>query len=86
MPLVHERRQLFDQVGDTGGIFRLALDQQVAALRADTDVEQRFEIAEVIVVRPDEGFQGGLGDRDLAHRGVRNSRISLDYSYLQDRS
>ena len=62
----------------------LAFDDELVALRADANVEQRFEVAEVFVVGPEEGLEGGLGDGNLTQRRGWNSRISLCYSYLPE--
>lgn len=61
-----------------------ALDEQIAPLSANADVQYGLEIAEVIVVGPDECLQLRLGDRDLTLWGGRNSGISFSCSHLPE--
>jgi hypothetical protein len=82
--LPYQGSQLRDELGDARGVLGLAFDNQIIPLRLDVDVEECFEVAEVFVLRPEEGLDGGLGDRDLAQRNSGDSRISLYYSYLPD--
>ena len=67
---------LIDQLRDACRVLRVAVDDELVALRPDLDVEQRFEVAEVFVVGPEEGLDGGLRDRDLAQR------CRLRFAYL----
>ena len=84
MAFVDERGQLRDELRDARRVLGLAFDDELVPLRLDVDVEERFEVAEVFVVRPEERLDGGLGDRNLAQRSGGDSRISLYYSYLPD--
>ena len=61
---------------------KLALDEEVVTLRANMNVEERFEVTEVFVVRPEQGLESGLWNRDLPQRSRLDSRIPLYFSYL----
>jgi hypothetical protein len=77
-------RQLLDKARDTGGVGWFAFDEEVVSLRSNANVEQRLQVAEVVVVGADEGFQGRLGNGYLTQRRGWNSRISLYCSNLQE--
>jgi hypothetical protein len=51
-------------------------------VRRHTHVEKGFEVAEILVVGPEEGLDGRLRDGDLTRRCRWDSRISLSYSSL----
>ncbi len=76
MTLAHQPRQLLDQLSHTRGVGGLTFDDELVALRAYTHVQQRFDSAEVVVVGPNEGLEGRLGDGNLTQRRGRNARIS----------
>jgi hypothetical protein len=80
--LVHESGELFDKLGDTCGVVRLALDEQVTALRPYSDVQQRLEIPQIIVIGPDECLESRFGDRYLTLWGGRNVRYLLKLQLL----
>ena len=54
-----------------------ALDQQFVALRPDADVQEGFELPEVLVVGPEEGRHARLGHRDAAGRYRADLAISF---------
>jgi hypothetical protein len=64
--LFDERRQLRDELRDARRVFGLAFDDELVALRADADVQECFEMAEVFIVRPEQRLDGALGNRNLA--------------------
>ena len=73
----HQRRRAgratFSARATSAGV---ALDDQLVALRADADVELRFELLEVLVVGAEQRLEPLLGDLNLAHRGgMANSSI-----------
>ncbi len=49
----------------------VALDQQVASVVPDADLEGFLEEAEVLVLVPEEGLEAPLGDGDTHHLGSR---------------
>jgi hypothetical protein len=75
---------LRQQLSDARNVIGLSLDDELVALCPNSNVEHRFEVAEVFVVGPDKGLESGLGDRNLPERNGWNSRISLCYSYLPE--
>src|SRR4029078_11726256 len=80
--VAHQRRELAHDpvhaVEARGGAF----DHEVAALRADADVEQRFEVLEVLVVRAEERFDPFLGNGNPLGAAYLSQFISLLLSYL----
>jgi hypothetical protein len=50
--VANQRRQLADDAIDLVDVGRFAIDDQVVALGADLDVEERLEALEVLVVKP----------------------------------
>ena len=86
MAFVDERAELIDQARDLGRVRRIAFDDQLVALGPDADVEERFELPEVVVVGPEEGRHARLGHCYLAHRRRADSRISLCNRQLTDQS
>jgi len=90
VPVAHQRRQLTDDAIDAREIGRLAFDQQVVALRADADVEGRFEVFEVLVVGAEQCFESPLQGGDafrspylLVTQRVTIIRRSLPRSQVQ---
>jgi hypothetical protein len=77
-----ERADLIDEARHLGCIFRIAFGDQFVALRPYADVEKRFEMAEILVVCPEEGLDSRLGDGDLSCGCRWDSCISLSYSSL----
>ena len=80
--LLHEAAELFDEARHARRAAGIALDHQLVALGADADVEEGFELAQVVVVSPEERGHACLGYRHLAHRRGAYSRISLRYKQL----
>ena len=76
--------QLLDEARHARRVRRLSFHQEVISLRSNANVEQGLEVAEVVVVGADEGFQGRLRNGNLTLRRGWNSRISLCYSNLQE--
>jgi hypothetical protein len=66
MALFDERGKLRHELRHPRGVFGLAFDDELVALRADANVQERFEMAEVFIVRPEERLDGALGNRNLA--------------------
>ena len=62
--VAHQRRQLADDAVDVLGPGRLAVHEQLVALRADADVEERFEVLEVLVVGAEQRLDAFLGNGD----------------------
>ena len=60
--LLQEARQLAHGPLDADLVVRRTLDEQVAALGADAHAEGGFELAEVLVVGPEEGLDAILGN------------------------
>ena len=60
----------------------IALDHQLVALGSDADVEEGFELAEVVVVRAKKRGHPRFRHRHLPHRRSTYSRISLRYKQL----
>jgi hypothetical protein len=76
--------KLLDEARDARRIRGLSFHEEVVSLRSNANVEQGLEIADVVVVGADEGFQGRLGNGNLTQRRSWNARISLRYSNLQE--
>src|SRR3990170_3324485 len=55
---------------------------ELMALGTDADVEEGLELAQVVVVSPEQRGHASLGNRHLAHRRCAYSRISLRYKQL----
>ena len=80
--VAHQRRQLADDAVDAVEIRGVALDQQVVALRADADVEERFEVLEVLVVGAEQRFDPFFGDGDPLGFAYLSQFISLLHNHL----
>ena len=65
--VAHQRRKLPDDPVDLLEAGRLAVDEQFVALRADADVEERFEMLEVLVVGTEQRFDPFFRDGDALH-------------------
>ena len=70
------------QLRDARGIVGLTLDDELVALRADANIQDGLKVAEVVIIRADEGFERGFRDGNLTKRRGGNSRISFCFSYL----
>jgi hypothetical protein len=81
-----ERADLFDQAGDFPRVFGLALDEQIVALRSNADVQEAFEVAEIVVVGPEERGEAVLADGDTACGTSSDRDISLCCKELTDQS
>jgi len=79
---VDERADLVDEAGDLRSILRVALDDELVAVSADANVEERFEVAKILVIGPEQSLDGRRGDGNLSRRCRWDSRISLSYSNL----
>ena len=79
--VAHQRRQLADNPVDAVEGRVLAFDDQIVALRADANVEQRFEVLEVLVVGAEERLDSRFGNGD-ACRTCLSQFISLLHNYL----
>jgi len=80
----NEPANLFDETGDGAGVTGLALDEQVVSLRADADVQQAFEMPQVVVVGPEDRGQAVFRDGDTARGNGSDRDISLCYKELTD--
>ena len=65
--VAQQRRQLPDDALDLVEAGAVAVHEQLVALRADADVEERFEMFEVLVVRAEQGFDPLFGDGHAFH-------------------
>jgi hypothetical protein len=81
-----ERADLFDESGDFARVLGLALDEQIVALRSNPDVQQALEVAEIVVVGPEERGEAVLTDGNAASGGGSDRDISLCYKELTDQS
>jgi len=79
-----ERANLLDQSGDLTRVFGLPLDEQIVALRSNADVEEPFEVAEIVVVGPEERGEAVLSDGNAASCSGSDRDISLCYKELTD--
>jgi len=59
-----------------------ALDHEVVALGADADVEQRFEVLEVLVVGAEQRLDPFLGNGNPLGAAYLSQFISLLHNYL----
>ncbi len=66
MALLHQLAELLDEARDARGVGGIAFDHEVMTLRANAHVEERFELAQVVVERSEERGHAGLGNRDFA--------------------
>ena len=66
----------------TRGAAGIAFHHELMPLGADADVEEGFELAQVVVVGPEKRGHARFGHRHLAHRRGTYSRISLRYKQL----
>ena len=82
MTFADQAAKLFHEPRHARGAVRIALDHQIVALRTDADVEEGFELAEVIVEGAEERRDAGFRNRNLPHRGGADSCISLRYKQL----
>ena len=81
-----ERADLFDQTRDFRGVVGLTLDEQIVALRSDADVQEAFEVAEIVVVGPEERGEPVLTDGNAASGSGSDRDISLCYKELTDQT
>ena len=65
--VAQQRRQLTDDAIDFVEVGRVALHEQLVAMRPDADVEERFEMFEVLVVGTKQRFNPLSGDGDALH-------------------
>jgi hypothetical protein len=79
-----QRADLFDQAGDLARVVGLALDEQIVALRSNADVQEAFEVAEIVVVGPEERGEPVLTDGNAASGSGSDRDISLCYKELTD--
>ena len=82
MALIDQPAELFDEARDFGGAARIAFDQELVALGSDANVQEGFQLPEVVVVGPEQGRHARLGHCYFAHRRRADSRISLRYKQL----
>ena len=58
---LHQAAQLFDEARDARGAAGIAFDHELMALGADADVEEGFELAQVVVVRAEKRGHAASG-------------------------
>ena len=82
--VAHQRRQLTDDAVDLFQTGRFAVHEELMALRTDANVEERFEMLEVLVVGAEQGFNPLFGDRNALHLYGVWPVISLYYNELAE--
>jgi hypothetical protein len=75
---------LLDETRDRAGIFGITFDEQLVALRADADIQQSFEVSQVVVVGSEERGEPVLVDGNAASGDSSDRDISLCYKELTD--
>jgi hypothetical protein len=65
--VAHQCRQLTDNSVDLLQTGRIAIYQQFVPVGADADVEERFEVLEVLVVGAEQRFNPFFGDGNAFH-------------------
>jgi hypothetical protein len=68
---------LLDEPRHGVGVLSVALDEQIVALRSNADVQEAFEVAEIVVVGPEERGQAVFTDGDAASGSGSDRDISL---------
>ena len=81
-----ERADLFDQASDFSRVVGFTLDEQIVALRSNADVQEAFEVAEIVVVGPEERGEPVLADGNAASGSGSDRDISLCYKELTDQT
>ena len=61
MAFIDQPAELFDETRDFSGADRIAFDQQLVALGPDANVQEGFQLPEVVVVSPEQGRHARLG-------------------------
>jgi len=84
VPFGDEAANLLDEPRDRAGVVGLALDEQVVPLGANADVQQAFEVSQVVVVGPEDRGQAVLGDGNAASGDGSDRDISLCCKELTD--
>ena len=79
---LHQAAQLFDEARHARRAAGIAFHHELMPLGADADVEEGFELAQVVVVGPEKRGHTCFRYRHLAHRRGAYSRISLRYKQL----
>jgi hypothetical protein len=79
-----EGADLFDESRHLARILGLTFDEQIVALRSNADVQEAFEVAEIVVVGPEERGKAVLADGDAAGGSGSDRDISLCYKELTD--
>jgi hypothetical protein len=79
-----QRADLLDESGNLARVLRLALDEQIVTLRTNADVQEAFEVAEIVVVGPEERGEAVLTDGNAASGSGSDRDISLCYKELTD--
>ena len=73
---------LLDETRDRAGVFGITFDEQLVALRADADIQQSFEVSQVVVVGSEERGESVFVDGNTARSGGSDRDISLCYKEL----
>src|SRR5690606_34979626 len=69
--------ELLDEARHLVRVGWFALDEEVVPLRADADIQEAFEVPQVVVERPEQGGQAVLGDGNAAGCSGSDRDISL---------
>jgi hypothetical protein len=80
--VVQQAAHLPDPLFDPGGVARLAVDEQLVALRPDLHIEQRFDVPKILVVRAKERADARFGHRNPTRRDGADADISFSISNL----
>jgi hypothetical protein len=75
---------LLDEAGDTGGVLGFSVDEQIMTLGTDADVQQAFEVSQVVVVGPEKRGEPVLVDGYAARGSGSDRDISLCCKELTD--
>ena len=84
MALGNQSADLLDEASHGTRVLGIALDKQIVPLRADADIQQAFEVSQVVVVSPEERGEAVLADGNAACGNVSDRDISLCYKELTD--
>jgi hypothetical protein len=86
MPLGDQAANLLDEPRDRAGVLGIAFDEEIMALGPDADMEQVFEVSQVVVVSPEERGKPVLADGNAACSDGSDRDISLCYKELTDQT
>ena len=64
-----QSRQLADDPLDALRAGRVSVGEDLVPLRADANIEQRLEVLQVLIIRPEHALDGVFGHTDALHAG-----------------